>query len=94
MTTLDCILEYNFGKILFFYTYDQTLGLLAWAVVFLLKCKEPLPSSNIFLIYEMQIALKCSKIYPIAKHKTICPGMSYKKNQTQSNNVQDARWPL
>jgi hypothetical protein len=42
----------------------------------------------------MQIALKCSKIYPIAKHKTICPGMNYKKNQTQSNNVQDAHWPV
>jgi hypothetical protein len=27
MTTLNCILEYNFAKILFFYTYDQTLGL-------------------------------------------------------------------
>jgi hypothetical protein len=64
MTTLDCILEYNFRKILFFYTYDQTLRLLSLGNSFLLKCKEPLPSSNIFLIYEMQIALKCSKFIP------------------------------
>jgi hypothetical protein len=64
MTTLDCILEYNFGKILFFLHLWPNTWLVSLGSSFLLKCKEPLSSPNIFLIYEMQITLMCSKFIP------------------------------
>jgi hypothetical protein len=43
MTTLDCILEYNFGKHLFSYTYDQTLGLLNLGSSFFVEMQGATP---------------------------------------------------